>query len=228
MPLIAYLEDLDQQAGYLLSLADAASVSHDQIVRTDDGWRVPSAVSDDYVEDDALAYGTSPSGTSGAVALPVPSLLATDYNSEGSDIYGVVVAVNDDALWPGSFYVGATGVFRLMPVPEGGLSAAGLWVGTSFENDEVLPAGQYALAYFCDTGEPAPGPLGSFQDPLPTFNGGDAGKVLGTDGSNKFWTFPAPDAYRVVYDNSTSMLTATDAQAALDEIVARIVALETP
>jgi hypothetical protein len=35
-------------------------------------------------------------------------------------------------------------------------------------------------------------------------------------------------AAAVIYDNTTSGLAATDAQSALDEIVTRIVALETP
>jgi hypothetical protein len=47
----------------------------------------------------------------------------------------------------------------------------------------------------------------------------------GTAGVNPF--APAP-ATTVTYDNTDSGLTATDVQAALDEIVTRIVALETP
>jgi hypothetical protein len=42
------------------------------------------------------------------------------------------------------------------------------------------------------------------------------------------WVEWQDDASDVVYDNDTSGLTATDVQAALDEIVARVVALETP
>jgi hypothetical protein len=38
----------------------------------------------------------------------------------------------------------------------------------------------------------------------------------------------APSADTVTYDNTTSSLTATDVQAAIDELTARIVALETP
>lgn len=60
MPLIAFLEDRSEQAGYLLSLADANNVPHDQIVRTDDGWVVPQAVYDAYTAEDApTAVATS-------------------------------------------------------------------------------------------------------------------------------------------------------------------------
>jgi hypothetical protein len=66
---------------------------------------------------------------------------------------------------------------------------------------------------------------------LPIPDTGDAGKVVTVNEAEDGYEL-APtatsDAVDVTYDNDTSSLTATDVQAAIDELTARIVALETP
>jgi hypothetical protein len=75
--------------------------------------------------------------------------------------------------------------------------------------DLALPVGDY-VAIYTDLGE--------------THRiGGDLASTADTD-----YARSVPAAAAVIYDNTTSALTATDVQAALDEIVARVVALETP
>jgi hypothetical protein len=65
---------------------------------------------------------------------------------------------------------------------------------------------------------------------LPTPQAGDAGKAVVVSATEDGFELgnAASDAVDVVYDNTESSLTATDVQAALDELTARIVALETP
>lgn len=66
---------------------------------------------------------------------------------------------------------------------------------------------------------------------VPPVSGPTAGKFLSNDGTDIAWdNLPADvdTAATVSYVNTTSGLTATDVQAALDELTARIVALETP
>jgi hypothetical protein len=75
--------------------------------------------------------------------------------------------------------------------------------------DVTLPVGDY-VAIYTDLGE--------------THRvAGDLASSTDSDFSRS-----VPAAESVTYDNTTSALTAADVQAALDEVVARIVALEVP
>lgn len=106
-----------------------------------------------------------------------------------------------------------------------GIKAPNVTVTSALDVSDWPPADGDLFTFNAATGEFEPANPGLY---LPAPTTGDAGKVPTVNEAEDGFDLDALAAPNVTYDHTVSGLTTTDVKAALDEITARVVVLETP